>query len=66
MSTDNTRQRDEDARKIRTIEIGRRMDQQTRMQRANDDLRRQQREHQHMQEQKRWRQTEESRRSSHS
>lgn len=66
MSNDNTRQRDEDARKIRAIGDGRRMDQQVRQQRTSDQLRRNQREHQHQQEQNRWRQTEEARRSSHS
>jgi hypothetical protein len=65
MSSDNTRQREEDARTLRAIANGRRMDQQARLQHASDEQRRQLREQQHRQEQDRWRRTEESRRNSH-
>jgi CRISPR/Cas system-associated endonuclease/helicase Cas3 len=65
MSIDNTRQRDEDARKMQAIYHERRMDHQARLRRASDEHRWQQREYQHRQEQARWRQTEESRRNSH-
>jgi hypothetical protein len=66
MSSDNPRQREEDARQRRAIDTGRRMDQQARLQRASNEQRRHQRERQHQQELERWRQTEESRRSSRS